>query len=64
MIDKRVELDVNQLLGLSQVARVTKGEELEFEQDSRLLSKVSEAPAPQSLRPTARLLSKAGEFGN
>jgi hypothetical protein len=29
MIDKRVELDVNQLLGLSQVARVTKGEELD-----------------------------------
>jgi hypothetical protein len=61
MSDKPVELDVNLLLGLSQVARVTKGEDLEFEQNSRLLSKVGlEDPPSPSLHSTARLLSKAG----
>jgi hypothetical protein len=62
MSDKTVELDVNLLLGLSQVARVTKGEDLEFEQNSRLLSKVGfgEDPLSPSLHSTARLLSKAG----
>jgi hypothetical protein len=66
MSDKPVELDVNQLLGLSQVARVTKGEELKFEQNSRLLSKVGlgEDPPSPSLHSTARLLSKAGETGS
>jgi hypothetical protein len=70
MSDKTVELDVNLLLGLSQVARVTKGEDLEFEQNSRLLSKVGggdEDPPSPSLHSIARLLSKAGgseEAGN
>jgi hypothetical protein len=64
MSDKTVELDVNLLLGLSQVARVTKGEDLEFEQNSRLLSKVGkceETGTSPALAFSARLLRKSGE---
>ena len=59
MTDTRIELDTLELLGLSQVSKVSAAADQEAL--GRVLSKVGENP-PESPAPfVARLLSKIGE---
>ena len=58
MKNERIDLDPNELLGLSQVAKIA-GEKGDRWVDARLLSKIGEGPLPSD-RP-ARLLRKIGE---
>jgi hypothetical protein len=54
-----IELDPNELLGLSQVAKVSN----KTAADGRLLSKVGEGPGPVQPSRLAKLLSKIGGEG-